>query len=102
VQGMGGRQLFPEQPARTNDNDCRSPLPGASQQSNPRGSTALTSMLLPPKRVTTTESVQIGRHSSWRVRLSNVAFVAAVSTAQLGWLYLIWLALVSSVKAVLT
>ena len=47
--------------------------------------------------VTTPQAVQAGSRASWRATLGRLAYVAAVSLAMFGWLYLLWLALVSSV-----
>ena len=48
------------------------------------------------EEVTAPQAVQAGSRSSLRARLGRLAYVA-VSLAMFGWLYLLWLALVSSV-----
>lgn len=50
------------------------------------------------EEVTTPQAVQAGSRSSWRATLGRLAYGAGVSVAMFGWLYLPWLALVSSVQ----
>ena len=45
---------------------------------------------------------QAGFRSSWKATLGRLAYVAVVSIAMFGWLYLLWLVLVSSVHAMLS
>ena len=50
------------------------------------------------EEVTAPQAVQAGSRSSLRATLARLAYVAAISAAMFGWLYLLWLALVSSVQ----
>jgi hypothetical protein len=45
--------------------------------------------------------VQPTFHSSWRERFGRMAYVVVVSIATFGWLYLLWLAVLGSVQAIL-
>jgi len=54
---------------------------------------------IPYEEVTNPQALQVG--SSWRAMSATLAYVAAVSVAMLGWLYLLWLALISSMQAIL-
>jgi hypothetical protein len=106
--GTGAPQNFPKPPATSaaNDNDCegpRSQVPLSTERSSiPSGQPEPTRgqitegacPSIPCEEVTNPQAVQAG--SSWRARLGMLAYVAAVSVAMFGWLYLLWLALVSS------
>ena len=50
------------------------------------------------EEVTAPQAVQAGSRSSWRATLGRLAYGAGVSVAMFGWLYLLWLALVSIVQ----
>src|SRR5436309_3135904 len=47
--------------------------------------------------VTTPHAIQAGFRSSWRATLGRLAYLAVLSIAMLGWLYLLVFALISSV-----
>jgi hypothetical protein len=96
-RGTGAHQRFPEQPptSAANDNDCESSWPLV-----PFPESACPSLFY--EEVTTPQAVQSGFRSSWRATLGRLAYVAVVSIAMFGWLYLLWLALVSSVQGILS
>jgi hypothetical protein len=115
-QGVGGHQRFPVLKPKfaaiaANDNSCEwcwplVPFPegnlgisGAQQDSKLRLSTQSASFL--NEEVITTETVQPTFHSSWRERFGRMAYVVVVSIATFGWLYLLWLAVLGSVQAIL-
>ena len=45
---------------------------------------------------------QAGLRSSWKAMLGRLVYVAVASIAMFGWLYLLWLVLVSSAQAILS
>jgi hypothetical protein len=94
-RGTGEHQGFHEQPptSAANGNECSWPLVPFPESARP-------SLLY--EEVTTPRAVQSGFRSSWRATSGRLAYVAVVSIAMLGWLYLLWLALVSRVQGILS
>ena len=93
-RSIGAHESFFKQPptSAANDNDCEGPWPLVPF---PEG-------LFLSEGVATPQLVQEGFRSSWRATLSRLAYAATVSIAMFGWLYLLWLALVSSVQMILS
>ena len=50
----------------------------------------------------TPQRAQEGRRSSWKASSGKLAFAATAFIAMFGWLYLLWLAVVSSVEKILS
>jgi hypothetical protein len=50
----------------------------------------------------TPQRAQEGPRSSWKATSGKLAFAATALIAMLGWLYLLWLAVVSSVEKILS
>jgi hypothetical protein len=96
-RGTGARKRFPEQPptSAANDKDCEGSWPLV-----PFPKTACPSLLY--EEVITPRVVQASFRSSWRATLGRLAYLAVVSIAMFGWLYLLWLAPVSSVQGILS
>ena len=107
-RSTGAHDSFSGQPPTpaANDNDCEGPWP---QIQFPEGLTAIPGGQQEPIRRDPTESawpsflreevdspqpVQEGFRSFWKTTL----YMATVSIAEFGWLYLLWLALVRSVQ----
>ena len=112
IQSGIAHQRFPDPPptSAANDNACEGPssqVPFSTElNSMPSGQPEATTAIIesafpsiPYEEVTNPQAVQVG--SSWRAMSGRLAYVAAVSVAMLGWLYLLWLALVSSMQAIL-
>jgi hypothetical protein len=93
-RGAGAHQSFPDQPptSAANDNVCESSWPLV-----PFPESACASLLYEE-----VSAPQAGFRSSWKATLGRLAYVAVVSIAMFGWLYLLWLVLVSSVHAMLS
>ena len=113
-RGAGAHPSFPgERNISANDNDFEgswSLVPSASafnsirsgqQEPIQRHSTEGASPSL-YEVVNTSQAAQAGFRSSWRATLVRLAYVAAISAAMFGWLYLLWLALLSSVQGILS
>ena len=97
-QSIGAHEDFSGQLASAaNDNNCEGPWPLVPF---PEG------LFFPneqhePSESVTSHPVQESDRSYWRATLSRLAYAATVSIAMLGWLYLLGLALVSSVLGLL-
>jgi hypothetical protein len=50
----------------------------------------------------TPQRAQVGPRSSWKATSGKLAFAATALIAMFGWLYLLWLAVVSSVEKILS
>ena len=113
-RSTGAQPCFPgEPPVSANDNDCEGswlPVPfsgplnsiaSGQQEPTQRQSTEGARPSFPSEEVITPQAVQAGFRSSWKATLSRLAYVAAVSVAMFGWLYLLWL-LVSSVQGIIS
>jgi hypothetical protein len=111
-RGTGAHQRFPEQPptSAANDNDCEGPWPlipfpeGLNGTPSGQQIRRLSTESARPlnEEVTIRRAVQAGFRSSWRATLARLAYAVAVSIAMFGWLYVLWLALVSSVQWILS
>jgi hypothetical protein len=86
-RSTGAHESFSRQPptSAANDNDSEGPWP-----------------LVPFPEGFFVVTPQKGLAASWRATLSRLAYVATVSIAMFGWLYLLWLVLVGSVHALLS
>lgn len=96
AQSIGTHEDFSGQPASAaNDNNCEGPWPLVPF---PEG------LFFPNEQHDPSKSVasdQESARSYWTATLSRPAYAATVSIAMLGWLYLLGLALVSSVLGLL-
>jgi hypothetical protein len=117
-RGTGKHKRFAVQAPKfaaiaANDNDCERgrpliPLPvghlgiqcGQQELNQPLSTDRVYPSLL-SEEVTTTETVQATFSPSWRARFGRTAYVATISIAMFGWLYLLWLGLISSMQAIL-
>ena len=111
-RGTDAHQRYRQHPrtSAADDNDCDWPLvplpeghlgiPSGLQESNRLLSSQSAFLFHLSEEVTRPQLVQASSRSSWRATLGRLAYVAAVSVAMFGWLYLLWLALVSSVEGI--
>jgi hypothetical protein len=89
-----GTEQAPACAANDNDWEGSSPLVPL-----PEGRLGVPSGLQESNRLSTESACRspASFRSSWRATLGKLAYVVAVSIAMFGWLYLLWLALVSGV-----
>src|SRR6188768_245546 len=90
-RSAGAHQRFSEEPAKSaaNDNENQRPWPFVPSLEGSYPS-VLSKEVATPQRL------------SWRAKLILLAYVAVTPVAMLGWLYLLWLAIVSTLEWMLT
>jgi hypothetical protein len=86
-RSAGQHQRLAERSVKSaaNDNDNQGPWP-------------LAPFLESPYPTCSFEDVTKPQHSSWKGKLIRLAYVAATPIAVFGWLYLLWLAMISSTE----